>query len=460
MTAPRFGVILGRTVLPGVLMTTWSNDSASAARGGTRLPRAHVVLTASISAAVLTLVIVGAATTNVPVLVATVALAPAAAVGLYRLLTRRMVEVYRLALTDSLTGLGNSRHFLERLERDLDRADSEGEPLTLVMIDIDDFKAVNDRFGHPVGDGVLSAVASSLRRGGEAFRLGGDEFALLLPGKNDTDGLAIAETVIARIRVGDFPHGGEVTASAGTVTYPGSSVERGALVRTADAALYHAKHNGKDCARAYRGDLPDIPDAQSRERANRLALLRAAASLASAVAASGLETHHGRRVGDIAARMAARMGLGAEHIELIRLAGCVSDVGKLALPDDVLRKPGPLTEAERRAVQRHPEIGYAMLDSLGADPVATWVRHHHERWDGRGYPERLAGERIPLGARILFVADAFDAMTNDQAWRPAMATNEALTELRRCAGTQFDPDVVEALLAEMAAQQPPVGAAA
>jgi HD-GYP domain-containing protein (c-di-GMP phosphodiesterase class II) len=147
-------------------------------------------------------------------------------------------------------------------------------------------------------------------------------------------------------------------------------------------------------------------------------------------------------VGEVAARIAIRMGLPVEHVELVRLAGILSDVGKLALPDDVLRKPGPLTEHERLAVQRHPEIGSAMLESLGADPVATWIRHHHERWDGRGYPEKLAGERIPLAARILFVADAFEAMTTDQAWRPRLTPKEALAELERCSGTQFDPGVV------------------
>jgi HD-GYP domain-containing protein (c-di-GMP phosphodiesterase class II) len=157
----------------------------------------------------------------------------------------------------------------------------------------------------------------------------------------------------------------------------------------------------------------------------------------------------GQVVGDVAARIAIRMGLSVEHVELVRLGGLLSDVGKLALPDDLLQKPGPLTDSERQAVQRHPEIGFAMLDSLGADPVATWIRYHHERWDGRGYPERLSGERIPLGARILFVADAFEAMTSDQAWRPKLTVSEALAELVRCAGTQFDPAVVAALVEEL-----------
>ena len=144
------------------------------------------------------------------------------------------------------------------------------------------------------------------------------------------------------------------------------------------------------------------------------------------------------------------MGLAPEHVDMIGFAATLSDVGKLALPDELLKKPGPLTDTERRALERHPLIGSEILDSLGADAVATWVRHHHERWDGAGYPGRLAGDRIPLGARILFAADAFEAMTRDQAWRPALTREEALAELARCAGTQFDPDVVAAFMAELA----------
>jgi HD-GYP domain-containing protein (c-di-GMP phosphodiesterase class II) len=219
---------------------------------------------------------------------------------------------------------------------------------------------------------------------------------------------------------------------------------------------------GKDCARGHAAPTGD-PEPAAADSASRDGFHDAVQTLARAVSARGFDPRGpaAHCVGEVAARIAMRMELPVEHVELVRLAGILSDVGKLALPDDVLRKPGPLTEHERLAMQRHPEIGSAMLESLGVDPVATWIRHHHERWDGRGYPERLAGEQIPLAARILFVADAFEAMTSVQAWRPRLSAKEALAELQRCSGTQFDPDVVSALAAELEARERvPTGAAA
>jgi diguanylate cyclase (GGDEF)-like protein len=442
-----------------------SNRTAPVAlppRGRTQIAvQAAVALAVGAGVAAITVL---ASVKAAPLLVpAAVVLSAAGAAGLYRLFTRRTVEAMRLALTDPLTGLGNARHFLERLERDLDAAEQARDPVTLVLLDVDDFKLVNDRYGHPAGDAVLVEVAGCLRRGGEAFRLGGDEFALLLTGRSRAEGVAVAEAVLTRIATAAYPHGGAVTASAGVATFPAPALARGDLVRAADGALYRAKHLGKDCACEHqpgRGSLPAPALASSRDRE---AFRHAVVGLAGAVRARGLQGADGPlRVGEVAAQIALEMDLPSEHVELIRLAGAVSDVGKLALPDDVLFKAGPLSEDERRAVQRHPEIGHAMLDSLGADPLAIWVRHHHERWDGRGYPERLAGERIPLAARILFVADAFDSMTSEQAWRPRLPLQQALEELRRCAGTQFDPAVVEALAAVVARGlgEPPTAAAA
>jgi diguanylate cyclase (GGDEF)-like protein len=381
---------------------------------------------------------------------ATALVGPLVAIALYQRSVHSALKAMRLALTDPLTGLGNHRHFHERLQHDLDRAQGEGFPLTLVLLDIDNFKQWNDRFGHPTGDRILAQVAARLRQGGEAFRLGGDEFALLLPRRDELEGLSIARSVIERISETEIEVGGSLSMSAGVASYPQHGVERDELVRVADTALYAAKEQGKNTARVYRPDVIELDElrrlAQGPDRAARL---RTAASLAHAVDARDAYTgSHSYMVGELAARVATRMGLDAEAIELTRLAGSLHDLGKLAIPEEILRKPGPLNEAERLVLERHPQIGYRMLDSLGVEPVATWVLHHHERWDGNGYPDRKAGTDIPLGARILFVADAYDAMTTDRVYRGRLSHERAIAELERCAGTQFDPRVVAAFTAE------------
>jgi diguanylate cyclase (GGDEF)-like protein/putative nucleotidyltransferase with HDIG domain len=375
---------------------------------------------------------------------------PLVAIALYQRSVHSALKAMRLALTDPLTGLGNHRHFHERLQRDLDKAQTDGFPLTVCLLDIDNFKQINDRYGHPVGDRVLAQVAARLRQGGEAFRLGGDEFALLLPRRDEYESLSIAQSVIDRVAETQCEDAGLVSISAGIATYPQHGVERSELVRVADSALYLAKEHGKGRVRAYRPDVLELAELRRlAEGPDRAARLRAAASLAHAVDARDAYTgSHSYMVGELAARVAGRMGLDGEQIELARLAGSLHDLGKLAIPEEILRKPGPLNEAERLVLERHPQIGFRMLDSLGVEPVASWVLHHHERWDGDGYPDRLGGERIPLGSRILLVADAYDAMTTDRIYRSRLSHDRAMAELERCSGTQFDPDVVAAFRAE------------
>jgi diguanylate cyclase (GGDEF)-like protein len=381
---------------------------------------------------------------------ATALVGPLVAIALYQRSVHSALKAMRLALTDPLTGLGNHRHFHERLQHDLNKAQDEGFALTLVLLDIDNFKQVNDRHGHPIGDRVLAQVAARLRQGGEAFRLGGDEFALLLPRRDEHEGLSIARSVIERLAEKPLESGEFLSMSAGVATYPQHGVERADLVRVADSALYMAKEQGKNTVRVYRPDIAGIQELRRlAEGPDRAARLRAAASLAHAVDARDAYTgSHSYMVGELAARVAKRMDLDNEAIELTRLAGSLHDLGKLAIPEEILRKPGPLNEAERLVLERHPQIGYRMLDSLGVEPVATWVLHHHERWDGAGYPDQKAGADIPLGARILFVADAYDAMTTDRVYRGRLSHDRAIAELERCAGTQFDPEVVAAFKAE------------
>jgi diguanylate cyclase (GGDEF)-like protein len=383
---------------------------------------------------------------------------PLLAIALYQRSTYRALRAMRLALTDPLTNLGNHRHFHERLQRELQAAEEKGEPLSLCLVDIDDFKRINDRFGHPAGDGVLGQVGKRLRQGGEAFRLGGDEFAVLLPGLNGQHAFAAAASIVDRIAALDLDHIDSITVSAGLATYPVQGIGRDELIRLADSALYWAKEHGKNQVRAYRPDVVEL--AELRRLASgpdRAARYRAAASLAKAVDARDAYTgSHSERVGELAARIAVRLNADPAQVELIRLAGSLHDLGKLAIPEEILRKPAPLTEAERLVLERHPQIGFRMLESLGVDPVAEWVLHHHERWDGAGYPDGVYGEQIPLGARIIFVADAYDAMTTDRVYRPRLSEEEALVELQRCAGTQFDPEVVAAFADELGVQLLPV----
>jgi diguanylate cyclase (GGDEF)-like protein len=376
---------------------------------------------------------------------------PLLAISLYQRSTHRALRAMRLALTDPLTGLGNHRHFHERLQRELLNAEDEHSPLTLCFVDVDDFKRINDRFGHPSGDRVLSQIAARLRQGGEAFRLGGDEFALLLADHDNGSALAAANSIVERIAAVDFDHIGHVTVSAGLATFPMQGHGRDELIRLADSALYWAKEHGKNRVRLYRPDVVELAELKRLAAGpDQAARYRAAASLAKAVDARDTYTgSHSERVSELAARVAGRMGLEPEQVELTRLAGSLHDLGKLAIPEEILRKPGALTDSERLVLERHPQIGFRMLDSLGVDPVADLVLHHHERWDGAGYPDGLHGEGIPLGARIIFVADAFDAMTSDRIYRPKRSSAAALTELERCAGSQFDPDIVAAFAEEI-----------
>ncbi|MDQ3993050.1 MAG: diguanylate cyclase [Actinomycetota bacterium] len=377
---------------------------------------------------------------------------PLLAIALYQRSTHHALRAMRLALTDPLTSLGNHRHFHDRLERELANSRADGYPLSLCLIDVDDFKTINDRHGHPGGDQVLAQLAAKLRQGGEGFRLGGDEFALLLPGSGEEEALVAAQSIVARISAADVEPAGSVTVSAGIATVTGGAITRSELVRRADRALYWAKEYGKDQVRAWRPDVVEIAALERLvEGSDRAGRFRAAATLARAVDARDAYTgSHSERVADLAARLARRLGFDAQQIELTRLAGRLHDLGKLGIPEEILRKPGPLTQTERRVLERHPLIGYRMLDSLPGDPVAECVLRHHERWDGTGYPSGMPAERIPLSARVIFVADAYDAMTSDRVYRARLTEAEALAELDRCAGSQFDPAVVAALTAELA----------
>ena len=392
---------------------------------------------------------------------------PLLAIQLYQRAIVRALRAMRLALTDPLTGLGNHRHFHERLERELAQANERGLPLTLCLVDVDDFKRINDRFGHPAGDRVLSQLAARLRQTGEAFRLGGDEFALLLPGYDETAALTAAYSIVERIGMLTLDQIGSVTVSAGVATSP---APRG-RARRADPARRQRALLGEGVRQEPRPRLPP-----RRDRARGAEAPRERPRPRSTLPGGGQPRPRGRRSQRLHAAAtrsasqswrpasARRLDLPEDQVELTRLAASLHDLGKLAIPEELLRKPGPLTEPERMVLERHPQIGFRMLESLGVDTVADWVLHHHERWDGSGYPDGLPGDQIPLGARIIFVADAFDAMTSECVYRRRVSPQEAVEELDRCAGTQFDPEIVTAFADELAlsatAARPPAAALA
>jgi diguanylate cyclase (GGDEF)-like protein/putative nucleotidyltransferase with HDIG domain len=378
---------------------------------------------------------------------------PVLAIALYQRSVHRALEAMRLARTDPLTGLGNARHFNERLEAEFDSARVTSGELAVCLLDVDGFKAINDVYGHAAGDGVLVRLAALLRQDGEAFRLGGDEFALLLAGCDEVAALSVGRTVVRRVTEAAYEVGTAVTISAGIACFPRHAMSERELLRLADKALYEAKDEGKNRVATHRPDETGLTELRRLSGGtDRAVRLRAAASLGQAVdERDAYAGRHSLAVGELSGRLASRLGLAPGDVELARLAGRLHDLGKLAISEEILRKPDPLSDEERAILRRHAQIGFRMLESLGVEPLASWVLHHHERWDGNGYPSGLSGYEIPLGARIIFVADAFDAMTSDRVYRRAVSRDAALAELTRCAGTQFDPAVVEAFRHELAA---------
>ena len=353
----------------------------------------------------------------------------------------------RDARTDNLTGLGNHRAYQAVLRERIEESEATGQPFSLCLVDVDNFKHVNDVYGHPAGDDVLVLIGGMLAnvKGGEAFRFGGDEFAVLC----SLDELS-AFRELERIQQ-ELPQiestAGPVTLSVGIASFPSHAVDAIGLQRTADGALYWSKHHGKNRSCLYSPSVVRIYSADELEReVERNARLRAAKNLVKFVDARDVSTaNHSEVVSTLAEAIGLELGLEPAMVEHLRLAGLLHDLGKIGLPDAILQAPRPLTEEEYAIVKRHPEFGYSLLDGLGIEPLDEWVLHHHEHWDGSGYPNGLAGEEIPLGARIILVADAFEAITADRPYRQHRSPEVALAELVRCSGTQFDATCVEAL---------------
>jgi diguanylate cyclase (GGDEF)-like protein len=359
------------------------------------------------------------------------------AILMFRENTTLLATSYREAVTDSLTGLGNRR----QMQSALDHALAEGvdsRPAVFAMFDLNGFKVYNDRFGHLAGDTMLAHLGSRLREAigsaGTAYRPGGDEFCVLMERDLSQRDIRLAAALTALSAEGD---GFSVTASYGTVLLPSEADTPMRALRLADDRMY--AHKGVRRGSAGQ-QMHDVLLGLLRERQPEL-------------------HQHLCQVGRLAVAIGRRMGMSSEQLDELRRAAELHDIGKAAVPDAILNKPTALDEDEWNFMRRHTIVGERILALAPAlAPVATLVRASHERWDGGGYPDGLAGADIPLGSRIVFVCDAFDAIISDRPYARSRSDEEALAELRHGSGTQFDPDVVdvfEAVWRETATAVPP-----
>jgi diguanylate cyclase (GGDEF)-like protein len=337
---------------------------------------------------------------------------------------RRLYELTRHeAITDALTGLGNRRKLVADLERRLGEPNGRG-PTILMLFDLDGFKGYNDTYGHPAGDALLIRLGEKLAEipgpDGAAYRLGGDEFCLLAPVSGSE-----AEQLIDRACEALSEHGDgfEIGSSFGAVMLPDEASEAGEALTRADERLYAQKHS------------------------RRAEGIRSIQALLEAMAEREPDLGvHLEGVGSLAVEIGRSLGLRRDELEELARAAQLHDLGKLAVPDEILQKPGPLDEREWQFIHQHTVVGERILRASPAlRSVATIVRSSHENWDGSGYPDGLAGEDIPLASRIIFACDAYDAMISPRPYRRALPMEQALAELERLAGTQFDPAVVRVL---------------
>lgn len=357
------------------------------------------------------------------------------------------------AITDSLTGLFNHGYLQELIEREVKRAERYRKPFSLLMIDLDNFKEVNDRFGHQRGDKLLRQVATILRNScrdsDHVARYGGDEFMVLLPETSNEDARRLAQRITARVHGLEVVKGERfrIAASAGIADYPQCGTDASSIVNAADTALLWAKRHGRDRCFYYR-DIHELvvtspgSDTLGGTRRTGIDVLAAAVD-----AKTSFREGHSESVSEMVQALAREIGLAQEEVELLGVAARLHDVGIIAVGVDILEKRGKLTPSEWREIRKHPRLGVDILASAGVPrDLLPAVLYHHERWDGGGYPEGLRGEQVPLPARVLAVCDAFQAMLSTRPYRPARTLTEAADELRREAGHQFDPFLVDVFL--------------
>ncbi len=359
-------------------------------------------------------------------------------------------EIRSLAVTDGLTGLNNHRHFQERLTQEVELANRHKKNLSLLILDIDHFKTFNDVYGHHVGDMVLKAIASIVveqaRKTDFTARYGGEEFVVIMPETGYEGAKILAERLRKKIAETPFalPEGDKalVTVSAGFASIPKNTQDKIQLVEMADKAMYFAKEHGRNLAYGFSDEYrkaaaksAGLPETQQRTFENLAELIDSKALYMKG---------HSQEVANLAISVAKRLGLHESDIESLRIASVLHDVGMINVPAKILNKPSELTEEEKKIIQAHPTLAELMLKSHPMiNMVLPIILYHHERYDGKGYPIGIAGEEIPLHARILAIAEAFHAMISPRPYRQKFSVEDACNELRAKAGSQFDPHLVE-----------------
>jgi len=360
---------------------------------------------------------------------------------------RLLEEMSRLSTIDGLTGLYNRRRFFEILELEISRSRRYGRHFCVVMMDIDGFKKYNDKFGHTSGDRLLETFAQTLksesRNSDITCRYGGDEFAIMLPAADAERATIIAERIISMfLQVREVQYIAKecpLGLSAGIAEFPGTAETADGLVFLADCALYDAKRQGGKRSKLV-SELRVFP-----AEALNIATIGEVSALAATVDARDPLTYgHSNRVAAVSEVIGKAIGMPERELTELHSAAILHDIGKIGIPDSILAKAGKPTEHEWEVLKGHAVNGSKIVahikDLAGLIPM---ILHHHEWYDGKGYPDKLSGGNIPLGARIISIADAYDTMTTLRPYRNSLMKNEALEELKRCSGTQFDPKLTE-----------------